>query len=263
MRSTTQFVSLLALLAVCSIAVPSHAQQDVFDRGAEIDRHIATFKDGTRGAVIEAGQEIVHAGLSDPKLSAAIAQRLRSEPPLADVSDKVGASHYEWMIRALASTGNADYKATILESARRSRNYRVASDAGDEVGKIEWYRTRNDIMASRRYHNEGDDPRVSRLLNLLMAEDFSFKLFAAERMNREQMLEPKLIEAVNKQVLQYMDSTARGAPRDQAKAVGMYVKLLGYSGNVAYRDTLQKVLASKASSQTKKHAKEALGRLLQ
>ncbi|HTE40175.1 MAG TPA: hypothetical protein VK629_05060, partial [Steroidobacteraceae bacterium] len=230
---TAHKVSLAVLLAACTLAAPVFALEGGFDRTVEIEQHIATFKDGTRGAVIEAGREVYFAGISDPKLAATIADRLQSEARLTGHADKVGQQFFEWMIKALASTGNASYANKILEGARKAGSS-VAFGAKDEVAKIEWYRARNEIMANRHYHSEGDDPQISRIMSLVMAEDFSFKLFAAHRMNRDRMLDPRLMEAVNKQVLQYKDSTERGAARDQAKTMGMYIKLLGYSGNTSY-----------------------------
>jgi hypothetical protein len=131
----------------------------------------------------------------------------------------------------------------------------------EERAKIPWYKARNDIMASRKNYNEGDDPNVSRMINLVQADDFSYKQYAADRINWARMLDPRLMDAVDQQVLLHIDSTTHSASRDQAKAMGMFIKILGYSGNVKFRDTMQRVKASKATSLMKKYADESLGRL--
>lgn len=123
------------------------------------------------------------------------------------------------------------------------------------------YRRRNQLLSSTKYHHAGDDPRVSRIMNLLMSDDFAFKLEGASRMNWGKILDARLMEAIAPQVLQYMDSTKHGASPAQVNAIAGYVKVLGYSGNPKYSEVLMKVRGSQAGPLIQKRAKEALTRL--
>ncbi|MBC7983373.1 MAG: hypothetical protein H7Y02_05905 [Candidatus Obscuribacterales bacterium] len=239
----------------------TYALDGSFDRSVEVEKYIEVYKTKTRGGVIEASKRIHVAGLADPQLAAAINERLLRDHVGESVSGSIGTEYLEWMVKALASTGIAEYETTIKQVAK-STGARC-SICREEWEKISWYRARNEIASSREHHRAGDDPRITQMLNLLLTPDFSYRFFAAERMNRERLLDPRLMEVVSQQVLEHMNDTPRGSNHDQGKAMGLYVKLLGYSGNVKYRDTLNRLLASKASSVIKKHAKEALRRMEQ
>ena len=253
-------ICFLALAGVCS---SSPASDTVFDRSAEISRLAESFKSGTRGAVIDASRELFDLGISDESLAAVIATRLTADVGSIEARDKVGQQYLEWMAKGLASTGVDAAVKVLDEAAGRANHLGARTFFREEAAKVAWYRGRNAVMANRTLYREGDDPQVVRLLNLVVSDDFSHKLFAADRMNWTRALDPRLIAEANAQVLRYMDTTVTGSSRDQAKTIGMFIKLLGHSGNTNYRDTLQKVLKSRASPQTKKHAKEALGRLRQ
>jgi len=240
-----------------------HAAADVFDRSAEVEKYLPVFQSGTRGAVIEASREIYNAGISDARLAAAINDRVLSDFKAVHRDDKIGQQYVQWAVKALAANGIEENATTLRRIGKEGAGRNIGGLCKQEREKIPWYKTRNELMASTKNHRDGDDPQASRILNLLLADDFSYKLYAADLMNWQRKLDPRLFEAIEKQVLQNMDVTVAGTPHDRAKTIGLYIKLLGYSGNVRYRDTLHKVLASKASFQTKKHAGEALERLRQ
>src|SRR5882757_8698075 len=94
---------------------------------------------------------------------------------------------------------------------------------------------KNKVMASRQYHREGDDPTVSRVMNLLMSDDYELKHYAAERMNWEKVLDARLMAAIAPQVQHYVDGGYRGLSVKDDDTIANFIKLLGYSKDTQYR----------------------------
>lgn len=254
---------LVVLLGFFLPVTLAHAMEGSFDRSAEVEKYIEVFKNGTRGAVIDSSREIVNGGITDASLAAAINERLLRDYKSADRFNTTVIQYVQWMARALAANGLTEYAGTIKQVAKEGAGQSTRKLCTEELSKLGWYKARNKLMSDKKYFSEGGDRHIAQLTNLLMDADFSFKLFAADRMNWERILDPNLMEIVSQQVLQYMDRTVHGVARDQAKTMGLYIKLLGYSGNIKYRDTLERVRTSHATSLMKKYADESLKRLRQ
>jgi hypothetical protein len=258
LRAGATIVAAVIAIFIFSIA---NSMDGVFDRSAEIEKYLEAVKSGTRGANIDAAREIFNSGIGDERLAAALSERLLADFKRIDTLERNNEEYVRWLVKALASMGIKAYEPSLARVCKESSNNQIKTSCAEERAKIDWYRSRNEIMSSRKYFSEGDDPKVARMLNLIEADDFSYKQYASDRMNWSRMLDPKLMDAVDRQVLLHVEATRHGVSRDQAKAMGMFIKLLGYSGNVKYRATLEKVKASKATSLMKKYADESLKRL--
>lgn len=231
-----------------------------FDRTGEIQKYTEVAQTGTRAAMFQATREIYVSGIGDPRLMQALTERLkRDESTLAKKREDL--QYGAWMVKAIASMGTAEAESFLKDIKKSTKVASIRSECSDELDLIAWHKGKNGIMASRQNHSEGDSLRVSQLLNLLKSDDFDYKRLASDRINWEKINDLRLSDEINQQVLKYMDSSDASASRAQEKTMGMYVKLLGYSGQAKYRETLEKVLASRAAMQIKKHAKDALTRL--
>lgn len=250
----------LALLF--SLSGLAHAMDGVFDRSVEVDKYIQALKDYPRGTLVQVSRDIYTSGVADPRLAAAISERLLSDYTTIG-SDREQSQYGVFMVKALASTGVSDYKSTLQTIVKtRAKSSKTVSAARGELDNFAWHQTKNDIMASRKYHSEGDDPKVSRLVNLLMSSDYSYKHWAAERMNWEQILDPRLMQVLAVQVQEYVDRGGKTANALEDDTIANFVKLLGYSKNREYRPLMEKVLAEKGiSSGVKRHAKYAMDKL--
>lgn len=253
-----QLVLLAWLMSLTSVV---HASEGTFDRTAEVDKYIALMGTSTTDTLAVVAKEITVAGLSDPRLAAALNERLLNDYKTLS-TDRVADTYGVWMARALASFGIADYASTLQTVAHGTRNGKVASACKEALSTIAWNQAKNQVMASTQYYTEGDDPAVSRLMNLLMSDDYSYKHYAAERMNWERILDKRLMAAIAPQVQQYVDRKDTHLTDLQDDTIASFVKLLGYSKDVQYRGVLENVLAYKqASSGVKRHAKYAIARL--
>ena len=257
LRCALQCALTLGLLFVGSM---TNAMDGVFDHSAEIPKYLDVIKNGTRASVIESGRNLYRSGISSPDLAAALNERLLSEIDKVPSGDSIGKQYVEWMVKALAAT-STEYAETLQQVAKRGRSLHIDRFCAEEIGKLNWYKARNEVMSSRQNFEPNGDVRATQIMNLLKSDDFAMKQFAADRMNWDRIMDPSLIEEVSRQVLRYMNVTNMASPPVQIDALGLYVKILGYSNNPKYRETLNALLKSKVHKHVKMHAKRSLQNL--
>jgi len=255
------WLSSVAGLASLLAGTTASALDGTFDRSVEVNAYVAMAKEGTRGDLIVKSKEIYVSGISDPRLAQALSERLLNDYQTLRQSNRADTQYGSWLVKALASQGLDEYAATLKQVKAGVKSGQVKMECGDELDLIAWHQRKNDIMSSRQYYVEGENPRASQLLNLLMSDDFALKHMAADRISWEKIKSPRLYDAMEKQLLTYMDSTGVASGRQQDKSMGMYAKLLGYSNDKKYRLVLEAVIASEAGTLLKSHAKDALARL--
>lgn len=252
---------IVAAAWLLSLSLQVFAMDGVFDRSAEVQKYMAIVKNGTRGDMVVAAKDMYVSGINDAELAAAVNERLLKDYAGLKLGERLDTQYGAWMVKALASFGIEQYAETLKTVENGVQIPSVSSECGEELPLISWHKTKNAIMASRANHQEGDKQRASQFLNLLKSEDFAYKYVAADRMSWEKVLDARLMDEIASQLLKYMDSTGMHASRPQTKTMGMYAKLLGYSSNAKYRQTLEQVVASNANYLLKKHAKDALVKL--
>jgi hypothetical protein len=261
MKLRTTIASAAAGFILLVLTGVAHALDGNFDRSAEVAKYLDIVQTGSRLNMTRAAKELYVSGIDDPRLAAALSERLLRDTPSLVKNNRADGQYGAWMVKALASTGVEQYAATIEQVQSRVKVGAVRMECKEELEKIAWHKAKNRIMNSRENHVEGGNERASQLLNLIKADDFTFKQFAADRVSWEKQLDERILDEMAEQLIRYMNDTGRNASRAQGKALGLYAKLLGYSGLSKYRDPLDQVLASKASALLKKHAREAIKKM--
>lgn len=251
-----KIVSALGLLLACNLA---NAMEGVFDRSAEIDQYVAQLNGtATQAELITTSRAIYISGISDERLAKAITDRLlRDLPSLKSIGD--GDQYGAWMVKALASTGDPSAKATITKVQNSTSVYRIKAECKEQVNEVDWQRRKNEVMASRRNYNEGDNMRVAQLLNLLQSDDFSHKQDAAYRMSWDRTLDPRLMAEMATQAQTYVDKGMSSGNKAELVVMSHYAKMLGYSNNPEYKPLLRKLLG--APHIVEKQARISLDRL--
>jgi hypothetical protein len=248
------FASLLA-------AGTSAALEGTFDRGAEVNAYIKLATEGTRGDLVLKSKDLYVSGISDPRLAAALSERLLKDYKTLSKTNRADIQYGAWLVKGLASQGLEESAVTLKKVKLGAKSGQLKAECDDEIDRLAWHKRKNEIMSSRQFHVEGENPRIAQLHNLLVADDFSYKHMAADRISWEKIRSPRLYDAMADQLVKYMDSTGISSGRQQDKAMGMYAKLLGYSNDKKYRATLEQVMSSSAGYLLKSHAKDALERL--
>jgi len=249
------------LAALALITGIANAMDGNFDRTAEVDRYVTALKDANHGTSALIAREIYGSGIMDPRLAAALSEKLlREYKHLAGKREDQDFGVF--MVRALASCGVADYASTLKQVASGSTNEKTRSAAAKEMNSIEWHHGKNIVMAGMQNYRQGDDANVSRLMNLLQSDDYTYKHWAVERMNWDKVLDARLMTVIAQQVQSYADHGGGTLTDIQDDTLANFVKMLGYSKDVQYRPLLEKVSTlSHASSSVKRYSKSALAKL--
>jgi hypothetical protein len=248
-----KIVNALVLLLSANLA---NAMDGEFDRSAEIDQYVAQLNSNvTHKQLIPVARAIHISGIGDERLASAISDRL-----LRDIGN-LDSQYGPWMIRALASTGDPIAKETISKITWTKQLPPVKAECTEQLAAIQWHRHRNEVMASRRNYNEGDDMRVAQLLNLLQSDDISLRGNAAYRMNWDKILDPRLMTEIAAQLTDFVDKGARINNEDESSAMANYAKILGYSNDRQYVALLRRVVANSGDMWVRKAAGKALTNL--
>lgn len=248
-----KITTVLGLLLSFNLA---HAMDGVFDRSAEIDQYIAQLSgNATQEELVPTVRAIHISGIGDERLAKAISDRL-----LRDASH-LDTQYGAWMVRALASTGDPIAKDTLTQVGKTTQVSRIKTECQEQIADVDWQRHKNEVMASRRNYNEGDNMRVAQLLNLLQSDDFSLKDNATYRMNWDKTLDARLMAEIAIQLAAFVDKGAATRNKDELGVMANYAKMLGYSHDPQYAELLNRVINSSAHESIRKAAVKALNNL--
>jgi len=274
------FARLLPTCIALLLSTPTFSMDGVFDRDEEVRNYIPAVQTGSRKEFIGVARKIYMSGISDYQLTLALQDRLRKEfdtlgaPKLSiarrmspivvesQYVDDSDASYGMWLIHAACSTGSESLEPTLREVANRhvGANFKeLRSLAGRSIGRLEWHRKKNELMATRRHHRDGDDPQVSRLVNLLHADDPSYRDFVYDYIYVNKIREPRYFEIIGARVLAFVSAPVSPLPPNSL--LPQEIKLLGDSNDRSYAALLQRVVNSKTDIAIKKQAQAALGKL--
>ena len=255
----------ILLAAIAGLACgASLAADDPGDRTADIAKYSSIITTGTMTSITIAAKEIYVSGLSDPGLAQLIREQLlRNQTKAAKGKTRTTSSRtqtqYElWLLKALASFGLPEDRETLQQVSKQSSLISVRKECAEELALIDWHRGKNAVMAGRENHVPGMDNRALQLMNLLKADDFSYKHLGAERISWEKRLDPVLLDEM---AAQLSALAPKGDDRAAVKALGMYAKLLGYSENRKYLPALETANKLSPSVLVRKHTGEAIKRI--
>jgi hypothetical protein len=242
--------------------VSANAMDGEFDRSAEVAGYLRVLKaDATRGTLTETAHQIYEARLYDEALAQAVFDKLSADLPTLNTKSQVDLKYRQLMIGAIAGTGVMKHAPALEKICATVETKRKVSTCDKQLAKMEWYKKRNQTMASRKYHTEGANVRASQIMNLLMSDDYTLKLEGVSQMNWGKILDARLMEAIEPQVLDLLSQVGtKGFTSLQMNTLEDFVKMLGFSDNPKYRPTVEKVHAAKVSNTVRQRAKTALRR---
>lgn len=255
-----KILRLAVWLFIMQASFAVYAEDGIFDRSTEVNKYLAIIESNDVNLSIEASQEIYYSGITDRRLYDVIEKKIINYYPGLSPNDPEKINYVNWLIKALASSGSNEYRDTISLVLRNSKIRKTRNHAKHQLNKIGWYGTRNAAMASKRYHQEGQDAHVSRHINLLKSDDLTLKRYAAERVSWEGMRDSRIYDAIEQELLRYYEISAND--KLQIDTIAWLCRALGGSGDPKYKATLQKVMDSKqAHVKIKRHARAALKKL--
>jgi hypothetical protein len=285
MRSSALAACMLLFCVGALTGSPANSMDGVFDREAEVLSYLPVVETGSRREFIQAAHKIYMSGIADERLAQALQARLKKEaaglnaPKLwhrHNTSTVVAEDRYIvetdanyglWLIQAPCSTGSELVLPALKEAASRHRGAKLKElrwQAAHCANRLAWHRKKNELMASRQHHRPADDPQVSRLVNLLRADDPSYRDFVYDYISANKIREPRYFEIISANVLAAIAAPppiARTAKRTPNETLIQEIRMLGDSNDRSHATVLQRVLDSKVDDATKKHAQAAISRL--
>jgi hypothetical protein len=251
---------LCAAMAAFGLIVGVHAAAGVVDRSAEVAAYLQDIKTGTRGTVTDTAKKIINADLGDERVAEALYVRLTGDLPTLDDGNGVDMNYQKAMVMAIAATGVAGYDeklkpicARIKLSSMTKTNYCYTA-----ITEIDRNRRTNLLVADDKYHRKDEDPRVGRIMALLMSDDFYDKHLAAHRMNWGKILDERLTDVMADQLPAFIPIMTKKGEHEADSAIAGYIKVLGYSGNPKYIPVLQNIMASKARDALRQRTRKAI-----
>ncbi|MGC3979685.1 MAG: hypothetical protein QM808_00315 [Steroidobacteraceae bacterium] len=227
-------------------------------------------KTGTQGAATAAAKEIYWSGISDARLGDALNERLLRDYAAVENPQRaaIKGPRFTWtvdetyavaLVEALASLGMPGYDVTFeklgeAKDANGSINKRVRKAALNAPKILKLRTGLNGVMAGRENHIEGEEPLTSMLINLLNSDERLYRDFALDRIYREKLVDSRLLDVLNSQVLEYVQRGSKAKPDWKDEYLRRNIKWLGLSGQAKYLKTMEQVLASNVDAGAKKYA---------
>ena len=226
-KMARRFIILTLATGFCAGA-PSFAQPD---SSQEISQYIQIMQEGSLAHKIITVKKITNSGLSDTQLFDVLEKELKDGFLTATGKDPM--DYMAWLCKALASSGQEKYKATLTHVVDNTPDPKLKRYAEQSLALFEQYAARNKIMNQGSAGMADKDPAVVQLINMLKS--------AAKKITRSTYKDPDLYETVNQELL---NGYANASDKLSVDAMAWLCKALGSSGNANYKPTLQKVMDS-------------------
>ncbi len=244
----------LALAALCAAVLLIVGAPRAEDRSAEAQALAEAFRSNSMANRIAALKKVTNSGLTDSALFEAIRARLADDYRVDPSNDKA-VDEVSWMCKALASSGNPEYKELLGKVAADAPSEKVRNYAQQSRGLVDEYAERNAQLAKRSAETEGLTPEVARLVNMLRAPDFRLKKDAAKMITRGNYREPRLYAVVSDELV--TGTRAGGVDKDKADMLAWLCKALAASGDAQYRATLEEIYRDAPHDTLRKYARQS------
>ena len=224
------------------------------DRGAEVDSLLRGSPPpvGSSGSIPP--KSSAAQGLTDPRLYARLAALLKEGYAGAVDADPV--DEMAWFCKALAASGDADYRPLLQEVAAHAPTDKLKHYAEQSNALIEDYAKRNQVLNATESWDASLSVEENRLLNMLASSDSNLKRDAAKLIVRRPRVDPKVFAAA----AAALTGMAGDNPGDalDIDTMAWLCKALAASGDHTYVAPLQQVMEKTESQKLKDYAAKAM-----
>jgi hypothetical protein len=271
-------LSRIVVLVVClGFLLPGYlfAQPD---RNDEVSQLMAGLESASQVQRVTSAKVISRSGLQDQGLYVKVADLLSAG--YMQKYEKEHADEMSWMCKALAASGDQQYRGLLDEVATKAPSIKVKKYAKESLNMLGTYAKKNKIMNS----TEGDDQDLSaeqnRLINMLRSDDIGLRRDAAKGIVRNHENDKKVFNAAatalsdmskdfhsgDKSVdaVDIYNQNSFDAPKGphlsslQIDTMAWICKALAVSGDKEYIDLLEHVHDNSPSPKLKSYASKAL-----
>lgn len=222
-------------------------------RGGEIAQLQVGIDSPLRAERVNAAKIISRSGLQAPELYAKIAALLKEGYPLPYEKDRT--DEMAWLCKALAASGDAQYRPLLNEVASQSPSDKLRRYAKQSVELFEQYAQRKDILNTTENWDDSLNAEENRLLNMLQSSDLNLRRDAAKIISRNGV--DAKVFAVVAQTLKNMAESFKN-DNLSVDTMAWLCKALAASGDKKFVSEIEFVYNNTQSAKLRKHAKKAI-----
>jgi hypothetical protein len=227
------------------------------DRTEEISRLMLDLESASQVQRVDAAKIISRSGLQDQALYEKIAALLKTG--YAEPYDKDQIDEMSWLCKALAASGDSQYRQLLDQIAATAPSSKLQRYAKQSAELIETYAQRSRIMNA----TEGWDAELSaeenRVVGMLKSNDIGLKRDAAKIIYRNKNNKEKVYDAAAASLLDMLQNFHSDS--SYVDTMAWLCKALATSGDVKYVDVLEQVHSDTQSVKLSSHASKALSAL--
>ncbi len=247
--------SIVVLGVILSLLIPgaSIAQSD---RIAEVKVLLKSLDSTNAGTRINAAKVINRSGLTSQELYQKVASLLK-----ANYASNSGSKHIDemsWLCKALAASGDLQYRPLLDEVAENASSMKLGRYAKQSSSAIEGYAKRNQSLNSTEANDESLSAEENSLVNMLKSDDVKTMRNAAKAIVRGTFLDDKIFDVVEIALLGMTEKVDRESKRSYIDTMSWLCKALATSGNSKYAPTVSKVMAATNNDMLIMHSSQAL-----
>jgi len=164
------------------------------------------------------------------------------EAGYAEEFEKNHTDEMSWMCKALAASGDPQYKGLLSEVANNAPSSKLQRYARQSLDLFEQYVKRNQILNAKANWDDQLSAEENRLVSMLRSDDIGLKRDAAKSIVRSFGMNAKVFDAAATAVTEMAKAGTSG--NLNGDTIAWLCKALGASGHSKYVDVLNQVLAS-------------------
>lgn len=247
-----QVKKMMFFFLVLSLSVGVSASQTKID--AEIDGYIKTFKGSDFRAQKNAIDELTYAGISDPRLWDVVEAELLSDY-LSD--NKYTVDRAAWLAKALATSGNGKYKATLQKVLESDAHRTIIKWAGKSLDRLDEYKVYNNIISSGLASTDVQNLGALRVKNMLGSDDYFLLTLAGKRLTYAHSSDTELLNLAHAQLMKLYPKVGNSSDEGE-NALSWLIRGLGASGDTKYISDLKTISKNSDSGKVRRWAKKVL-----
>ncbi len=227
------------------------------DRSGEVQNLIAGLESASQVQRVNAAKVISRSGLQDHAMYRMIADLLKAG--YSAKYEKKHADEMSWLCKALAASGDQQYRELLDEIAAKAPSIKLKKYAKQSAGLIDHYAKQNQILNSTETFDDELSAEDNRLVSMFNSDDVGLKRDAAKIALRNFANDEKVYAAAASALSrmakdfhfnsQYVDTMA------------WLCKALAASGDNKYIETLEQVHDATQSVKLRSYASKALAAL--
>ncbi len=250
------------LMLICLFVSGSGLAQ--VDRSEEVHRLSAGIEAKGRAQRIQAAKLISQAGLQDVELYTKIADLLRAQyrqkDPTSSSTAQFGQMDHtdemSWMCKALAASGDIQYRQLLDEIAQEAPSSKLRRYAEQSSNLLSEYKHRSDVLNATDKWDDQLSAEENRILNMLDSGKLSLIKDAAKMVVRRFGTDDKVFELIAWNLRQMKnDFQTKG---EYVDTMAWLCKALAASGDKKYLKDLQSIADNTQSMKLRSYAKKSM-----